>query len=73
MFFFYISFQGIPLQEPAVAPNVSDVPVHIRVGSAQNPRPDGPSTSQATTTNSTNQNTTGIQSTIQENSLMFDP
>lgn len=59
MFFFY--FIGIPLQEPiAVTSNVSDVSVHIRVGSSASPRVDGPSTSQPTTTaNSINQNVTG--------------
>ncbi|KYQ57803.1 BTB/POZ domain-containing protein KCTD3 [Trachymyrmex zeteki] len=56
LFYGYLPPPSIPLQEPAVTSNVSDVSVHIRVSSASNSRVDGPSTSQSvTTTNSTNQ------------------
>lgn len=57
----FLLLVGIPLQEPvAVTSNVSDVTVHIRVGSNASSRIDGPSTSQSTTTtNSINPNTTG--------------
>ncbi|XP_018300128.1 BTB/POZ domain-containing protein KCTD3 isoform X2 [Mycetomoellerius zeteki] len=62
LFYGYLPPPSIPLQEPAVTSNVSDVSVHIRVSSASNSRVDGPSTSQSvTTTNSTNQSANGLQ------------
>ncbi|XP_067211454.1 BTB/POZ domain-containing protein KCTD3 isoform X3 [Linepithema humile] len=62
LFYGYLPPPSIPLQEPvAVTSNVSDVSVHIRVGTASS-RGDGPSTSQSVVTNnSINQNTAGPQ------------